>query len=59
MTDKIIKALQKMLKKQFPDANGLQDPQLGQLLNYQIYQNTPFFQVVHNGLYHWLALITK
>ena len=56
--DIVIKGLQKMLKKQFPDANGLQDPQLGQLLNYQIYQNTPFFQVVHNGLYHWLALIT-
>ena len=58
LTENITNILQKMLKKQFPDANGLQDPLLGRLLNYQIYQNTPFFQVVHNGLYHWLALIT-
>ena len=59
LTDNVINVLQKMLKKQFPDANGLQDPWLGQLLGYQIYQNTPFVQVIiHNGRYHWLALST-
>ena len=42
LTDNVIDVLQKMLKKQFPDANGLQDPLLGKLLSYQIYQNTPF-----------------
>ena len=47
-----------MLKKQFPDANGLQDPLLGQLLRYHIYQNTPFVQVIHNDRYYWLALST-
>ena len=29
---------------------------LGKLLSYQIYQNIPFVQVIHNGRYHWLAL---
>ena len=29
-----------------------------QLLSYQIYQNTPFVQVIHNGCYHWLWLST-
>ena len=47
-----------MLKKQFPDVNGIQDPLLGQLLSYQVSQNTPFVQVIHNGRYHWLALST-
>ena len=42
LTDNVINALQKILKTQFPDAFGLQDPLLGQLLNNQIYQNTPF-----------------
>ena len=58
LTDNVINVLQKMLKKQFPDTNGLQDPLLGQLLSYQIYQNTPFVQVIHNGCYHWLWLST-
>ena len=58
LTDNVINVLQKMLKKQFPDANGLQDPLLDQLLRYHIYQNTPFVQVIHNGRYHWLALST-
>ena len=58
LTDNIIDVLQKMLKKQFPDASGLQDPLLGQLLTYQIYQNTPFVQVIQNGRYSWLAFST-
>ena len=58
LTDSVINVLQKMLKKHFPDANGLPDPLLGQLLSYQIYQNTAFVQVIHNGRYHWLALST-
>ena len=29
---------------------------LGQLLSYQIYQTTPFVQVIHNGCYRWQAL---
>ena len=44
------------LQDPFPDANGLQNPLLGQLLRHQIYQNTLFAQVIHNGCYHWLAL---
>ena len=50
LADNVIDVLQKMLKKQFPAANGLQDPLLGKLLSYQIYQNTPFVQVIHNCL---------
>ena len=37
----MINISQNILKKQFPDANGLQDPLLGQLLSYQIYEDTP------------------
>ena len=58
LTDSVINVLQKMLKKQSPDVNGLPDPLLGQLLSYQIYQNTAFVQVIHNGCYHWLVFST-
>ena len=58
LTDNIITVLQKMLKQQFADANDLQDPFLGQLLSYELYQNTLFVQVIHN-IYHWFIVLSN
>ena len=43
-----------MLKIQYPDANGLKDPVLGQVLIFAVYQTTPFVQVLHDGSLHWI-----
>ena len=56
LTGNVINLLQKMLKQVFVDAMGLQDPVRGQNLSYDVYQNRPFVQIIHNGRYHWLAL---
>ena len=58
LNDNIINAVQKMLKKQFSQANGLQDPALGQTLNFNINRNLPFVQVLHDGRIHWIAVST-
>ena len=42
LNDNIIQTFQQMLKIQYPDANGLQDPVLGQALSFAVYQTTPF-----------------
>ena len=39
LNDNIINAVQKMLKKQISQANGLQDPVLGQTLNFNVNRN--------------------
>ena len=54
----IIQMFQQMLKIQYPDANGLQDPVLGQALKFAVYQTTPFVQVLHDGSLHWIAIST-
>ena len=56
--DNIIQTFQQMLKIQYPDANGLQDPVLGQALSFAVYQTTPFVQVLHDGSLHWIAIST-
>ena len=43
-----------MLKKQFFQANGLQDP----ALNFNVNRNLPFVQVPHGGRIHWIAVST-
>ena len=58
LTDNVINLLQKMLKQVFVDAMGLQDPVRDQNLSYDVYQNRPFVQVIHNRRYHWSALST-
>ena len=58
LNDNIVNSVPKMLKKQFTEANGLQDPVLGQGLNFQIYQSIPFVQVLQNGRMHWVAIRT-
>ena len=40
----IINAVQKMLKKQFSQANGLQDLVLGQTLNFSVNRNLPLYR---------------
>ena len=42
LNDYIIQTFQQMLKIKYPDANGLQDPILGQALNFAVYQTIPF-----------------
>ena len=59
LNDNIIQTFQLMLKIQYPDANGLQDPVLGQALSFAVYQTTPFVQVLHDGSLHWLVLVLK
>ena len=58
LNDNIINAVQKMLKKQFSQANGLQDPVLGQTLNFNITRNLSFVQVLYDGRIHWIAVST-
>ena len=47
-----------MLKSQYIHANGLQDPVLGQWLNFAICRNIPFVQILHDGNLHWVAIST-
>ena len=56
LNDNIIQTFQQMLKIKYPDANGLQDPVLGQALNFPVYKTTPFVQVLHDGFLHWIAI---
>ena len=58
LNDNIINAVQKMLKKQFSQANSLQDPVLGQTLNFNVNRNLPFVQVLQDGRIQWIAVST-
>ena len=49
---------QKMLRKQFTEANGLQDPVLGQGVDFQVYRSIPFVRALHDGRMHWVAIST-
>ena len=57
LNEKIIQTFQQMLKIQYPNANGLQDPVLGQALILAVYQTIPLVQLLHGGL-HWIAIST-
>ena len=52
LNDNIVNTVQKMLKKQFTEANGLQDPVLEPGLNFQVYRSIPFVQVLHDSRMH-------
>ena len=58
LNDNIMNAVQKMLKKQISQVNGLQDPVLGQTLNFNVNRNLPFVQVLYDGRIHWIAVST-
>ena len=56
MSDSIINAAQKLLKRQFPSLNGLQDVTLGNVMSYRI-QTKEFLQILHSSN-HWLTIST-
>ena len=58
LNDNLIQTFQQMLKIKYPNAHGLQDPLLGQALNFAVYQTIPFVQVLHDGSLHWIAIST-
>lgn len=58
LNDKIVNAVQKMLKTQFTKKNGLQDLLLGQRFNFEVYRNILFAQVLHNVSMHWVTIST-
>ena len=58
LNDSVINSFQQMLKSQYIHANGLQDPVLGQGINFAICRNVPFVQIVHDGNLHWVAIST-
>ena len=58
LSDNVVNAFQKMMEKQFPEANGLQDPILGQTLSFKVQKNKPFVQVLHDGKLHWKPIST-
>ena len=58
LSDNVVNAFHKMMEKQFPEANGLQDPILGQTLSFKVQKNKPFVQVLHDGKLHWIAIST-
>ena len=58
LNDNIIQMFKQMLKIQYPDANDLQDPVLGQALSFAVYQTIPFVQVLHDGSLHWIDIST-
>ena len=55
LNDSVINPLQQMLKSQHIHANGLQDPVLGQGLNFAIC-SVLFVQILHYGNLHWVAI---
>ena len=56
LSDNVVNAFQKMMEKQIPEANGLQDPILGQTLSFKVQKNKPFVQVLHDGKLNWIAI---
>ena len=56
VSESVINSFQQMLKSQYIQANGLQDPVLGQEPNFDVYRNLPFVQILHDGNLHWVAI---
>ena len=52
LNDGVINSFQHMLKSQYIHANGLQDPALGQGLNFANCRNVLFVQILHDGNLH-------
>ena len=60
LSDTVIHVAETLLIKAFLNANGLKDPVLGQLLNFNIKidANRPIVRVLQYGGAHWLAITT-
>ena len=56
LSGNVVNVFQKMMEKQFPEANALQDPILGQTLSFKVQKNKPFVQVLHDGKLNWIAI---
>lgn len=57
LTDDIVSATQKLLKKKWPLGNGFQDTCLGLTYSFNI-EPDEFIQVLYNGHGHWLTIRT-
>ena len=57
LTDDDIWAALQMLKKQFPEMCGLQNPVLGVILQFAV-ASGPFVQILHDGNQHWVTVAT-
>ena len=53
----IINAAQDLLKKQFSSLHGLQDVNLGLVVNFKVSQHE-FVQILHSSPDHWVAIST-
>ena len=58
LSDNVVNAFQKIMEKQFPEENSLQDPILGQSLSFKVQKNKPFVQVLHDGKLLWIPIST-
>ena len=56
LSSNVVNVFQKLMEKQFPEANALQDPILGQTLSFKVQKNKPFVQVLHDGKLNWIAI---
>lgn len=57
LSDKIINASQRLLKKDHPHIRGLQNTLLGQIFRYSV-EPIECVQVLHSGSGHWLCVTT-
>ena len=57
LTDDIIDAVQKLLKKKMGAKSGFQSVTLGHTLHFDV-QSDQFVQILHNGHGHWLTIST-
>ena len=57
LNDELINAGQRLIKRQFPHVNGLQDVAIGNTLCFDI-QTEEFIQVLHTGKNHWVTVST-
>jgi hypothetical protein len=55
LTDVHVGCAMSLLKKQFPNFGGLEDPVLGSKLQFSVSKGQ-FVQVVHTGNHHWITL---
>ena len=45
-----------MLSREYPDVKDMQDPVLGQALQFKVINESPFVQVLHTAGFHWIAI---
>ena len=56
LTDSIMNASQRLLKKQFPELNSLQDVGIGNVMCFEI-QAGPFVQILYSD-HHWVTALS-